>query len=124
MTRLTRIATLVLACWSLAHAQPAKTPLDLLAPLEDKNFYLLSLIERTPEARRALASDPELKKLGLTKRESLRKTIDTCNGEAACYASTLKWTDSEIATAAQRLRELYRTNAALQRLVDGPLLGS
>ena len=124
MIPLTRIAALVIACWSLALAQPAKTPLDLRAPLQDKNFYLLSLLERTPEARQALASDPELEKLGLAKREGLRKTIDTCNGEAACYASTLKWTDSEIATGARRLRELYRTNVALQRLVDGPLLGS
>ena len=40
----TRIAALVIACWSLARAQPAKTPLDLRAPLEDKNFYLLSLL--------------------------------------------------------------------------------
>lgn len=124
MIPLTRIAALVIACWCLALAQPAKTPLDLRAPLQDKNFYLLSLLERTPEARRALTSDPELEKLGLAKREGLRKTIDTCNGEAACYASTLKWTDSEIATGAQRLRGAYRTSVALQRLVDGPLLGS
>ena len=117
-----RIAPVVIACWCLAVAQPAKAPLDLRAPLQDKNFYLLSLLERTPEARQALGSDAELSKLGLMKRAGLRRTTDSCNGDASCYASALKWTDGEIAAGAQRLRELYRTNAAIQRLVDGPLL--
>ena len=124
MTPSLRIATVVTAVWFAASAQPARAPVDLQAPVEDKNFYLLSLLERSPAARQELESDAELKKLGVTKHEGLRKTIESCNGEAACYASTLKWSDAEIARGAERLRELYRIGGAVQRLVDGPLLAS
>ena len=119
-----RAAAVLTALWFVASAQPARAPVDLPAPVGDKNFYLLSLLERSPDARLALESDAELKKLGLIKHENLRKTIESCNGEAACYGYTLKWTDSEINVGAQRLRELYRTGGAIQRLVDGPLLAS
>ena len=119
-----RVATALTAVWFVASAQPARAPVDLQAPVQDKNFYLLSLIERSAAARQALESDAELKKLGFIKQEGLRKTIESCNGEAPCYASMLKWTDNEIHLSAERLRELYRIGGAVQRLADGPLLAS
>src|SRR5437764_13479502 len=65
-------------------------------PVQDKNFLLLSLIERTPAVARVLASDAELAKLH-EKRQ---------------------WSDAEIATAADPLNRLYDNSAAVRELTD------
>ena len=54
-TALISLAALVIAAaLPQTTGQPARRPLRLDAPLKDKNFYLLSLIERTPAAAQAL----------------------------------------------------------------------
>lgn len=68
-------------------------------PVQDKNFLLLSLIERTPAVARVIASDPELAKLH-EKRQ---------------------WTDAEIAAAADALKRLYDKSDAVRELTDGAL---
>src|SRR3954451_18097248 len=68
-------------------------------PVEDKNFLLLSLIERTPAVARVLAADPDLAKLH-QKRQ---------------------WSDAEIAAAADALKRLYDNNDAVRELTDGAL---
>jgi len=89
--------------------------------VQDKNFYLLSALEATPEARHLLNSDPALTKLSEFKRESLSKATQSCKLDLDCYAAALKWTEPDTTAAAERLRDLYRMNDAMQRLVDGTL---
>lgn len=89
--------------------------------VQDKNFYLLSALEATPEARRLLNSDPALTKLSESKRENLSKATQSCKLDLDCYAAALEWTEPETTAAGERLRDLYRKNDALKRLVDGPL---
>src|SRR5437870_886921 len=95
--------------------------LFLLAGVQDKNFYLLSAFEDIPEVRQSLNSDPALKKLSESKRESLSKATQSCKLELDCYAAALKWTEPDTTTAAERLRDLYRKNDSVKRLVDGKL---
>ena len=46
---------------SLSLAQePAHRPLELRSPVQDKNFYVLSLIERTPGAAQAVGEEHAL----------------------------------------------------------------
>jgi hypothetical protein len=103
---------------------PATRPPTLTSPVQDKNFYLLSMIERTGPVREAAAANKRLALLADTKRRALAHAVESCGSELDCYASAMKWSDSECADAAQALKELYRQNDGLNRLVDGPLRAS
>ena len=91
-------AALLLACGARSTA-PAKAPLPLSKPVQDKNFYLLSLIERTPPVARVMASDGELSKLRNRRR----------------------FTDDDIAAGADALKRLYDRSQNVRDMTDGPL---
>lgn len=104
--------------------EAAREPITWIKPVQDKNFYLLSLFERTPNVKSALLADPALASLADTKRRALSGSVNSCEPKAACYAAALRFTDAEVAKAADTLAALYRTNAALRSMVDGPLRSS
>lgn len=107
-----RIA-LFLAAGLLLAQQPA--PLALIEPVKDKNFYALSLLERDPALRAALAKDAPLATLTAAKRQALLTARGECKALPACYADRLALTASEIDAIADRLKALAATP------VDGPL---
>jgi hypothetical protein len=111
---------LFLASLAAPAAEPAKAPLRLRAPVQDKNFYLLSLLERSP----AVLNDSDLTALLVEKVAALRKATSTCALDCACFASAMRFSDAEITQVADDLRRLYRTNKSMRELVDGPLRAS
>jgi len=42
---------------------PARRPVGLQSPVQDKNFYVLSLIQRTPAVAKAVSEESTLKKI-------------------------------------------------------------
>jgi DUF218 domain len=104
--------------------EAAKVPLVLTSPVQDKNFYLLSMIERTPTVRLAAKADPGLAKLAEAKRESLAHAVKSCGADLECYAAAMKWTDSECVTVADALIAQSCQSDAVRRSLDGPLRAS
>jgi hypothetical protein len=103
------VALLFVAGW--LHAEgPARAPLPLSAPVQDKNFFVLSLLER------AHPSDAELNDLLRAKQDVLR----TC-ADVACFTSKMRFSDDEISRAATALNRLYRSDAALREMTNGDL---
>jgi hypothetical protein len=115
-----RAAAFCLLIGTLLGAEPARTPLVLRDPLQDKNFYLLSSIESTPEIRDLVKGDPALARIGTGKRAALRRAQDSCAADAACYAQAMRWSDDEVAQASAALAALG-INPAMSRFVDGAL---
>jgi hypothetical protein len=81
--------------------------LSLPRPVQDKNFYLLSLFQRTPQVRRLLSQNRVLKQLAADKRLALQKAA-SCN-DVACIdelirlsAPTIDAVAAELATLANR----------------------
>src|SRR5579863_5383639 len=101
--------------------EPSHTPLHLWSAVQDKNFYLLSLIEQTADVNRSVRSDPKLAKLGEVKRAGLAKAADSCGTVLACYATAMKFSDGEIDEAAEAFKGLYRKDPEMRRMIDGPL---
>jgi hypothetical protein len=121
--RVTPAAFLVLA--SLLHAaQPARAPLKLIAPVQDKNFFVLSLFERTAPAGQAVAADPELNRLAQLKKEALSGAVHDCGKDLSCYTGALMWKPEEIETARASLAALGRANASVRRLAEETLRAS
>ncbi len=121
-TRTGRVGRVLLFFWCccLAVGAPAHAPLELRNPLQDKNFYLLSAIERTPAARALIQVDPTLAGIGAAKRTALSESLRVCAADVPCYARAMRWTDNEIAQARAALGTLAG-NAAMNRFVDSVL---
>jgi len=128
MRRLILAATLglMLAANGTAAAtvQPARAPLDLADPLRDKLLYLFRLIDRSPEARAAVAGDTALTGLRLGYLAQLAAADAGCGVQAACYATAAHLTPDEIAAGEQGLRRLYATSPAMRKVVDQDLAAS
>ncbi len=123
MSQALRLFAAPFLCLCLLAADPAKAPLALRSPVQDKNFYLLSMIERTPAVRAATRSDPALAKLAGDLRTRLRDA-DSCGSQVGCYTFAPTWQPDEIAAAASALRSLYAADPNVAHLVDGPLRAS
>src|SRR5262249_37798520 len=104
-------------------ARPAQAPVAMRSPVQDKNFYILSLLERSPALRDELERDPGLTRIHAGKMESL-KAAAGCKTELTCYTQALKWTDREIETVEQSLRALQRTSNLFRETVSRPVRAS
>ena len=124
MTRCLRwiaLAGLLAALWAAEQSEfPARIPVPLERPLQDKNFYLLSMIERAPDARRAVETDPALHELAKAGHAAIEKALATCAEQLDCYTHALSLSESQTAAAETALRRLSR-DGALQQLAAGPL---
>jgi hypothetical protein len=84
----------------------AAAPLSLTHPVQDKNFYLLSLLERLPAVRAAVLRDPALSAIAAGKRGALAKAALSCEADLECYARALRFSGLEIAGADAALKKI------------------
>ena len=85
---------------------PAHAPVALVSPVQDKNFYLLSQIERTPEVREAVQRQPVLASIGTLRVGALDKAARECVQDVDCYVKALRWSDEESKEAGRALAGL------------------
>ncbi len=123
MSCLARAPLFCVLAFTLMGAEPARAPLAMRDPLQDKNFYLLSAIERAPEVRTLVLSDAVLGKIGSVKQTALQKLPQDCAADVACYAKAMRWSDDEIAQSRAALGALAG-NAACGRFVESTLRSS
>lgn len=90
----------------LGWGESVSIPFTRTASIQDKNFYVLSLLESSGEARRILSADPLLQAILKEKRSQPRLST------------------KEIAQVAALFDSLYQTSLEIRRLVDGPLAAS
>lgn len=115
------ICCLLTGLSGFAAAQPLRAPVRLEAPVQDKNFYLLSMLERTPDVRAAIRAEPVLARIAAERLAELDKAAKTCNRDLDCYAAAFQWSDAQSKDAGHALAGLYRTAPGVRRLTDGPL---
>lgn len=109
------VLLIALASMAQAQVEAARTPITWVKPVQDKNFYLLSLIERNEAVKTAFLANPALKALGDSKRAALANAVDSCEAKAACYTAALRFTDAEIAEAGRAIGALFKSNADLRQ---------
>ena len=117
-------AMLAVLCFAQGVPNPRPAPLNLTQPIRDKNFYVLSLLERDPEAKKAIEADVSLARLANAKREGFEHAADTCGEDNACLHAAFRFSEADIVSAADALRQLYAGNSAIHRLTDGALRDS
>ena len=78
--------------------------LSLPHPVQDKNFFLLSLFQRNASVRRLLAQNRVLNRLGAEKASALKKAA-SCN-DVNCFAELMRFDDATIEAVAAELQTL------------------
>ncbi|HJZ82503.1 MAG TPA: YdcF family protein [Pyrinomonadaceae bacterium] len=78
--------------------------LTLPSPVQDKNFYLLSLMQRNREVRRLLSKNKVLKQLANDKVAALRKAA-SCD-QVSCFAELFRFDARTIEAVATELQTL------------------
>src|SRR6266851_4272284 len=71
------LASTLFVCLSFAQ-EPAQRVLELRSPVQDKNFYVLSLIERIPGAAKAVGEEGSLASILDRKRMALEGAAKSC----------------------------------------------
>ena len=70
--------------------------------VQDKNWYLLTVLQQVPVVRQALAASPVLAGLAQKREVALRQAAAKCATDPACLTAQVAWTPDEItATAAE-----------------------
>jgi hypothetical protein len=80
--------------------------LNLRNPVQDKNFYLLSLFQRSPEVGKLLRENRALKKISNDKAQALRMAAN-CS-DVACFDRLLRLSDPTIESVGSELKALSR----------------
>ncbi len=122
-----RAAVLFLIGAALAFPQAreaAHRPVELAFPVQDKNFYLLSALQRTPGVHDAVKNDSVLARIAAGRLSALDHAASACKLDIECNAAAFVWSDTQIAEAAHALAALYGTSPELRSLTDGPLRAS
>jgi hypothetical protein len=110
-----------------AFAQPAarKTSgfdsayrLSLPKPVQDKNFYLLSLFQRNPSIRNLITRNHVLRELAKEKMLALKK-VSSCN-TMACFDELIRFDSATVDLVAAELQRLANT-AQFKRLARNDL---
>src|SRR5262245_19287539 len=100
--------------------EPDRAPLPMRSAVQDKNFYVLSLLERSKELHAELEPDKGLARVRSEKIDNL-KAAATCKPELTCYTQALKWTDDQIGAVEQSLRTLHRQSTIFREAVSGAI---
>jgi hypothetical protein len=74
------------------------------------------MIERTPDARRAVETDPVLLRLAASRHDALEKTLVSRTAQLSCHTSALLLNNSQTAAAGESLRRLWRIGGGLSAL--------
>lgn len=83
--------------------------LALPKPVQDKNFYLLSLFQRNTGVRKLLSRNKAMKQLADDKVLALKKAA-ACS-DASCFDQLMRLSDSDIEAVATELRSLANQTA-------------
>lgn len=128
MNKASLIVAILFFCLSIHGQQPKpQQQYKLVAGssiIQSKNYYLLTLLQEDKEVNQLLSTDIELSALYADKLNKLSLSLKECGNDAFCFTGRMKFSDEEIKAVGTRLSLLYKSNAALRRLVQQQLLPS
>jgi hypothetical protein len=113
-----------LAAAAAAQWSPAYVPPSSGSFVQDKGFFLATLLQRDAGAAAAIAADPALQALGADRDARLRAAPAMCGADAACYAGALAWSDADRGAAADALAAALTAASTLSPFAHDALRAS
>jgi len=100
---------------------PLPRPLPISSALIDKNFYFLSLLERTPAFQKAWREEPHGRQIQEQMRDRLRVAFQDSSFDQSAEIRSMLITDAETSQIADILKRLVGMNPMLRRAIVPPL---
>lgn len=100
---------------------PAYRLLSSGSYVQDKNFYLLTLIQELPEVKAAIESDKLLKQQLSVTTSAIKKTVTNCELNLNCLLLPFLFSEDQVAIIGEHLSDLAQTEPAIQRLIQNHL---
>lgn len=122
LRRLQRCAVVLVLLASSCAASTTQTQalpqvLPLHAALQDKNFYLLSVLEADPQVMALLAHDEQIEGIRRERQHALALAGTACKQDMVCALKPLVWTGEETRAISHALSRLYSAEPLLRTLV-------
>jgi hypothetical protein len=92
--------------------------LELKDYIQDKNFFLLSMLLRNDEVRQSVFQNSVLDQYSEQKENALQQSITNCGGNASCLVNALKWSNEEIEEISIALSEMTNTSNVLNQMIN------
>lgn len=86
--------------------------------VQDKNFYLFTLIERLPEVKKVIENDQSLQNIFKNQQSRIQNALTSCDTSLACWVQAFDVTAEEQEKIGARLAELCKTNKTVQVMVQ------
>lgn len=85
--------------------------------VQDKNFYLLTLIEQTPEINKIIKADNVMSAITKQRIDAIISSLTSCTDSITCFTKNLLWTESDIEKIGNEFKLLHRSKAGFINLV-------
>ncbi|PTS94113.1 YdcF family protein [Pedobacter sp. HMWF019] len=93
-------------------------------PVQYKNYYLFTLLQKDQTVKKMILDDQVLSTLLKDKLVNINNALKSCPGDISCFTSAVKFSDDEIRVVGERLNNLFKTGNPLDLLVKNQLLPS
>jgi hypothetical protein len=87
----------------------------------DKNFYLLTLLERDSAERIAITQNPRLSAIATARPNNIARALPACKSDTVCVLKGFLWTDEEIYAVSLSLDRAAKSDPTLRRIVEQEL---
>ena len=99
-------ASLFVALNLVKLGSPSIKPLELINPLQDKNFYLLSRMQSNPQMNQLIAKDSELRSIVEGKEQALKSSANESTIGKVAGLTNLKFSPEEFALVSKQLSKI------------------
>ena len=86
--------------------------------IQDKNFYLLTLLEKVPSARLTIEKDEVLQGVLNAQKKRIQEGLSQCDTSVSCWINAFNTNPEEQKLIGQRLGELCKKEKSIQALVQ------
>ncbi len=86
--------------------------------VQDKNFYLFTLIENLPSVTTVFNADTALAGIANTRLKQLSIAAATCKENVPCHVNSFQWLDTDVTKVSNILARLYRQQLAIRQMVS------
>ncbi|MCE1197705.1 MAG: YdcF family protein [Marinilabiliales bacterium] len=92
--------------------------------VQRQNYYLLTLLEKLPDVKKELDSDPTLTALTRSRKAAIESALESCQDSFRCYLRAIRFSPEEVAVAGEILAKKCLPGSPLYKLVSDHLIPS
>ncbi len=86
--------------------------------VQDKNFYLFTVLEKLPEVKALLTNDAELASILTAQKTRIAQSLTQCDTTTACWVNAFALNKEEQQKIGNRLKEIAKKEPSIQAMIQ------